>query len=116
MPDDRTAVTELGTALGMVGFDGVVETLEARPREVLISAAVWDHLDALFAHGGYRREFEAAFLNGRAFLCAQDGLRGRLPRIIEWTGGRKPPGDEVVPADLRIDHVYLVSCKYLSRI
>jgi hypothetical protein len=26
------------------------------------------------------------------------------------------PGDEVVPADLRVDHVYLVSCKYVSRI
>ena len=25
-------------------------------------------------------------------------------------------GDEAVPADLRVDHVYLVSCKYLSRI
>ena len=36
--------------------------------------------------------------------------------MIEWTGGRRAPGDEVVPADLRIDHVYMVSCKYLSKI
>ena len=26
------------------------------------------------------------------------------------------PGDEVAPVDLRVDHVFLVSCKYLSRI
>ena len=46
---------------------------------------------------------------------APDALRGRTPRLIEWTGGRRPPGDEIAPVDLRIDHVYLVSCKYLSR-
>ena len=34
--------------------------------------------------------------------------------LIEWTGGRRPPGDEVAPIDLRVDHVFLVSCKYLS--
>ena len=36
--------------------------------------------------------------------------------MIEWKGAHRAPGDEVVPADLRVDHVYLVSCKYLSRI
>ena len=46
----------------------------------------------------------------------RDGLRGRTPLTIEWTGGRRPPGDEVAPIDLRIDHVYLVSCKYESDI
>ena len=38
------------------------------------------------------------------------------PVLIEWKGAHRAPGDEVVPADLRVDHVYLVSCKYLSRI
>ena len=116
MPDDRTAVTELGTALGMCGLDGVAEAIEVRPRALAVDPALWDQLDALFSNGRYRREFEAAFLNGNAFLRAHDALRGRRPAVIEWTGGRKPPGDEVVPADLRVDHVYLVSCKYLSRI
>ena len=55
-------------------------------------------------------------MNGRAFLNARDGLRGRIPLVVEWKGAHRAPGDEVVPADLRIDHVYLVSCKYLSRI
>ena len=47
---------------------------------------------------------------------ADDGLRGRLPRIVEWKGTGRAPGDEVAPIDLRVDHVYLVSCKYLSNI
>ena len=67
------------------------------------------------APGRFADEFATAFANGRAFLEAADALRGRPPRLIEWTGGRRPPGDEVAPVDLRIDHVYLVSCKYLSR-
>jgi hypothetical protein len=41
-------------------------------------------------------------------------LRRRDPILIEWTGGRRPPGDEVAPIDLRVDHVFLISCKYLS--
>jgi len=60
--------------------------------------------------------FETAFANGCALLHAKDGLRGRRPRLVEWKGPHRPPGDDVVPADLRIDHVYQVSCKYLSRI
>ena len=55
-------------------------------------------------------------MNGQHFLAADDALRGRKPMLVEWKGAHRPPGDEVVPADLRIDHVYFVSCKYLSRI
>ena len=42
--------------------------------------------------------------------------RGRRPYLIEWKGFQRTPGYDLVPADLRIDHVYLISCKYLSRI
>ncbi len=35
---------------------------------------------------------------------------------MEWKGTGRAPGDEVAPIDLRVDHVYLVSCKYLSKI
>ncbi|HEX7095044.1 MAG TPA: hypothetical protein VF183_04135, partial [Acidimicrobiales bacterium] len=45
-----------------------------------------------------------------------DGLRGRPVWRLEWKGGHKPPGYEQIPADLRVDHVYLVSCKYGSSI
>jgi len=54
--------------------------------------------------------------NGRSFFAAREGLRGRRPDLIEWKGAVRGSGDEVAPVDLRIDHVYLVSCKYLSNI
>jgi hypothetical protein len=83
---------------------------------VSVSPEQWGVLDELHRGGRYRQEFVAAWLNGLAFLRARDGLRGRRPIVVEWRGGQRQPGDEPVPADLRIDHVFLVSCKYLSRI
>ena len=70
----------------------------------------------LHAGGAFDTEFHAAWENGRAFLAAEDGLRGRLPNVVEWKGTGRALGDEVAPIDLRVDHVYLVSCKYLSDI
>ena len=117
MPSDRTFVTEIATGLGMVGDRDLGSVIGRRPPEMSnLTAANWDELTALWRAGAYEPEFTAGFLNGQAFLDAADALNGRRPRIIEWTGGRRPPGDEVVPSDLRVDHVYLVSCKYLSRI
>ncbi len=115
MPDDRTTVTELATALGMFPYTDVGAALAARPRELAISDATWSRLAELRGAGALADEFATAFANGRAFLEAPEALSGRRPRLVEWTGGRRPPGDEVAPVDLRIDHVYLVSCKYLSR-
>jgi hypothetical protein len=115
VPDDRTTVTELATAVGMLGGAELPRTLGGRPDELAVADATWLHLQSLHASGRFADEFATAFANGRAFLEADDALRGRRPRLIEWTGGRRPPGDEVAPVDLRIDHVYLVSCKYLSR-
>jgi hypothetical protein len=116
MPDDRTTVTELGTALGTLGYSDLSGALARRPGELRIGPETWDRLEAMHAHGRFATEFRVAFRNGRAMLAAADGLRGRTPRIIEWTGGRRAPGDEVAPIDLRIDHVYLISCKYDSDI
>jgi hypothetical protein len=117
MPSERTFVTELATGLGMLGDRDLDSVLARRPAEfVNLSSEDWDRLVDLWTNGRCGGEFVDGFLNGRAFLTAPDALRGRAARIIEWTGGRRPPGDEVVPSDLRIDHVYLVSCKYLSGI
>ncbi|HTT87758.1 MAG TPA: hypothetical protein VMF60_10340, partial [Acidimicrobiales bacterium] len=77
--------------------------------------STWARLAALHGGGAYAAEFATAFANGRAFLESPEALNRRPPRLVEWPGGRRPPGDEVAPVDLRIDHVYLVSCKYLSR-
>ena len=117
MPSDRTTVTELGTGLGMLGLDGIDAALRSRTGVMhTLSPEMWDRLDRLRAGGVYDAEFHAAWANGQAFLRAAEGLRGRLPQVIEWKGTGRAPGDEVAPIDLRVDHVYLVSCKYLSKI
>ncbi len=117
MPSERTTVTELGTALGMLGLAGIEEAVRSRtPVMHSLSPEMWDRLARLRAGGAYDAEFHAAWENGRAFLGARDGLRGRLPAVVEWKGTGRAPGDEVAPIDLRVDHVYLVSCKYLSNI
>ncbi len=116
MADDLTTVTELATALGMLGHPSIDAALAARPSAMVnLTSLDWDRLDRLFAAGGHHGAFSSGFDNGAAFLAAPDALRGRIPALIEWKGAHKSPGAEAVPADLRVDHVYLISCKYLSR-
>jgi hypothetical protein len=117
VPNLRTTVTELGTALGLLGQGEVDQVLARRPAVMrTLSPDDWDRLAAVRAGGAYDAEFHAAWENGRAFLAATDGLRGRTPEVVEWKGNIRAVGDEAAPADLRVDHVYLVSCKYLSKI
>ena len=117
MPNPRTMVTELGTGLGMLGHDDLDDVLRARPSVMRsLSPDDWDRLSAVRAGGGYHPDFHAAWENGQSFLAARDGLRGRQPVVVEWKGAVRGSGDEVAPVDLRIDHVYLVSCKYMSKI
>ncbi len=117
MPSDRTTVTELGTGLGTLGLSDVDAAVRSRtPVMHSVSPEMWERLAALRAGGAFDTEFHAAWANGQAFLAATDGLRGRLPTVVEWKGTGRAPGDEVAPIDLRVDHVYLVSCKYLSNI
>jgi hypothetical protein len=117
VPSDRTTVTELGTGLGMLGLPDIDQAIGARPPVMhSLSPENWQHLALLRGGGAFDAEFHAAWENGRAFLSAVEGLRGRLPQMVEWKGTGRAPGDEVAPIDLRVDHVYLVSCKYLSDI
>jgi len=110
-------VTELGTGLGMLGDDDLDNVLATRPAVMRsLSPDNWDLLNSIRAGGAYDAEFHSAWLNGQTFLAARDGLRGRRPEIVEWKGAVRGSGDEVAPVDLRIDHVYLVSCKYMSDI
>jgi hypothetical protein len=117
MPSDRTTVTELGTGLGMLGLSDTDSAIRSRTRVMhSLSPEMWERLERLRTGGAFDAEFHAAWANGQAFLTAADGLRGRLPQVVEWKGTGRAPGDEVAPIDLRVDHVYLVSCKYLSKI
>jgi hypothetical protein len=111
---DRTLVSELATGLGMLPAEDLSSALASRSPVLAVDDGTWSRLDYLYRTGRYRHDFVTAYRNGQVFASALDGLRGRPPRLIEWTGRRRPSGDEVAPIDLRVDHVYLVSCKYLS--
>ncbi|MGC8462155.1 MAG: hypothetical protein ACP5P9_00590 [Acidimicrobiales bacterium] len=116
MPDLRTVGTELGTALGMLGAVRLDDLGDQPPGELLgVDQRRWSQLVAA-AHGTHRAVVSTAVANGQAFLGADDGLRGRAPLRIEWKGPHRPPGYDLLPADLRVDHVYLVSCKYSSKV
>lgn len=116
MPSARTTLTEVATAMGCLDQPSLDWAVLRRPHVQGMCNRDWEQVDAEVAKPQARVIAEAAFANGEHFLHHPDGLRGRQPLIVEWTGGRKPLGDQAIPADLRIDHVYLLSCKYLSRI
>jgi len=117
VPALRTEITEIVTGLGMLGAIDVDRALTHRPPELVeVDDATWQRLVDARRDRTHDHDFLAAWNNGRAFLTAGEGLRGRPPVVVEWKGGHRDPGDVAVPADLRIDHVYLVSCKYLSNV
>lgn len=114
----KTEITEIVTGLAMLGADTLELALDVEPPEQLrnVDATTWQGLRTAHQGRTHDHDFLAAWNNGRAFLAARDGLRGRPPELVEWKGGHRDPGDSAVPADLRVDHVYLVSCKYLSKV
>ena len=116
MADDRTTVTELATALGMTGHATLQEAIEARSSILKLEPDEWASLEGICSSGSWTSVAETAFGNGAYFASHVDGLNGRAAHRIEWSGGRRIPGDRPVPADLVVDRVYMVSCKYLSRI
>ena len=116
MPADLTEITEITTALGMLGLT-LDDALASRPLELVnVEDPAWERLSQARLSGQHTTAFSTAFSNGSAFLAAAEGLRGRLPRRVEWKGPHRPPGDDPIPADLRVDHVNLISCKYLSKV
>lgn len=116
MPRLVSEITEILTGLGTLGIPTVEEALNDRPPELAgVDDETWTRITEAWRSGD-RASFHDAFTNGAAFLRATDGLRGRRPLLVEWRGRSRAVGDDTIPADLRIDHVYLVSCKYLSRI
>jgi len=113
----RTEISEIVTGLGLFGFRDLQRALSARPRYITnVDNDVYDRLDEALARGSHADVFETAYANGAAFARADDALRGRPPWTVEWKGPHRPPAYEQIPADLRVDHVYLISCKYGSNI
>jgi hypothetical protein len=117
VPALRTEITEIVTGLGMLGAPDVDEALSSRPSQLVhVDDDTWRRLHEARASREHDLDFLAAWNNGRAFLTSDEALRGRPPALVEWKGGHRDPGDHAVPSDLRVDHVYLVSCKYLSNV
>jgi len=116
MPGALTEITEIATALGMLAPD-LTTALASKPDRLgNVSEDVWARISAAFDAGNHASTFVAAFENGVTFLRSEDGLRSRAPRLVEWKGPHQAPVDPVTPTDLRVDHVYQISCKYLSKI
>lgn len=112
---ETTLVSELVTGLGMIRRT-LPEAMEHIPSELLgVSTGDWANLQSLRTSGRHTKLFESSFANGRAFATSDVTLRHRQPGEVEWCGRRKLRGEGTIPADLRIDHVYLVSCKYDSK-
>lgn len=117
MPDLRTEITEIITGLGTLGIPYLPAALSARPSQMgNVEDSHWRRLSEALSSRRYSSEFRDSWDNGQAFLHATEGLRGRIPRRVEWKGPHRPPGYDLLPADLRIDHVFLVSCKNLSKV
>ena len=113
----RTEVTEIVTGLALLGYRDLDHALSVRPRSIThVADEHFDRLVAARAEGLHPDLFDTAWANGWRFARSTDGLRGRPPWRVEWKGAHKPPSYEQIPADLRIDHVYLISCKYGSNI
>ena len=117
MADLRTEISEIVTGLAMLGFRDLPHVLAAQPHVVInVGDEQFARLRMAYDAGQHRDLFDVAWRNGERFARSDEGLRGRPPWRLEWKGAHKPPGYEQVPADLRVDHVYLVSCKYGSSI
>lgn len=113
----RTEITEIVTGLAMLGYNSLERALSVRPRAMHnVGDEHFDRLELALEANQHNTEFSTAWENGWIFARSEDGLRGRPPWSLEWKGPHRPPGYEQIPADLRIDHVYLVSCKYGSNI
>ena len=101
----------------MLGFPSIDRALAVRPNWFHnFSNDEYDLLHDELAAGESEAEFAQAWEHGRRFLESPDGLRGRVPDRVEWQGPGRPPGYDQIPADLRVDHVFLISCKYGSDI
>lgn len=110
-----TLVSELATALGMVRRT-LPEAMGHIPTELTgVPSETWTELQQAYESKKHDALFQNSFDNGRSFATSEVALRHRQPGEVEWCGPRKLRGEGTIPADLRVDHVYLVSCKYDSR-
>jgi hypothetical protein len=116
MASDKTKLTELGTAVGLVyepsaGWADGLDQLHLPG----IDDDVWKPVilpAAAPAAGNSRELLLRAVANGRAFR--QTVLKGRRPELIEWSGRSRAVWVSDVPRDLTVDGVWFIQAKYDS--
>ncbi|NNN21155.1 MAG: hypothetical protein HKL80_04035 [Acidimicrobiales bacterium] len=109
-------MTEISTALGMLDIPDLLYGISKGAEQLIdVSESTWISLAKSVLDEKSIHIASMAFKNGRAFLESSEGLRGRTPVRISWKGPTNTPGQDLIPADLVVDYVYLVSCKYLSK-
>lgn len=118
MSRQLTLITEICTGLGMIPRIDLHTAFDAdAPAELLgVDAVIWESLREWWSSGACGQVFSDAFADGRYFFESGLGLRQRPPQTIEWKGPHQSPEDDPLPADLRIDGVFIVSCKNLSKV
>lgn len=119
MPSFRTLITEITTGLGMLGKNNLNKVLEGSIPEIIFNVTDddWQTLCECYQDPQYVEIFSQAWDAGKSFFEAIEGLRNQQPFRIEWKGSHVPPASwEKIPSDLRVNHVYLISCKFGSKI
>jgi hypothetical protein len=118
MSKKLTMITEISTGLGMIPSNSLESLLSKEKPECLngVTADAWEQIQEWWAERDDVQVFESCYETGRYFFESDYGLRGRAPFVIEWKGPDLPPEDFAIPADLRVDHVYIVSCKNQSKV
>ena len=115
MASDRTRLTELATAVGLVYRPAEVALADLGDLDVPgLDPDIWRPavLPAV-AVGSNRRDLLLRALdNGRAFR--ETVLRGRLPDRVEWLGGSRSVWSSDIPRDLTVDGVWFIQAKYDS--
>jgi hypothetical protein len=116
MATDKTKLTELGTAVGLVHDpDGRWPDDLGGLTIPGIDAEVWRPVvvPAARAPGATRDLLLRAVGNGQAFRDRV--LGGRVPTEVTWTGAARSVWTSDVPRDLTVDGVWFIQAKYDSR-
>lgn len=118
MSRQLTLITEICTGLGMIPTVKLESVFDSGvPVELVgVDDGTWESLQEWWSTGAYSEPFSHAFEDGRYFFESNLGLRHRSPQAIEWKGPHQSPEDDPLPADLRIDGVFIISCKNLSKV
>jgi hypothetical protein len=112
---NKTALTELATAVGLVYEPATAGPLDLGGLRVPgIDASIWKPalLPATQVGASHRDLLLSALDNGRTFRTQV--LGGRPPEEVEWLGAARSVWTSDIPRDLVVDGVWFIQTKYDS--